>query len=200
MDTGVLDETIRKPGRRRDQEVREKILKAAVELMEEAGYARVTCDAIAQRAGAGKATIYRWWPNKAAVVINAFVESVTPELPNEKLGSLEEYVTVHLRRFTKVLMGSKGRLLAAVIAAAQDDPEVEAAFLSHWMHPRRAVSRRILQQYKNEGMLPKDFDLEQVLDVMYGPLHFLLMVRHGKLSTGYAEKVAGVLLHGLMPR
>jgi AcrR family transcriptional regulator len=200
MATGALEEAARKPGRRRDGSVREKILKAAVELMEEVGYSRVTCDAIAQRAGAGKATIYRWWPNKAAVVINAFVESVTPDLPNEKLGSLEEYVTVHLRRFTKVLMGSKGRLLAAVIAAAQDDPEVEAAFLSHWMHPRRAVSRRILQYYKDEGMLPSEFDLEQVLDIMYGPLHFMLMVRHGKLSTAYAEKIAGLMLHGLKPR
>ena len=97
-------------------------------------------------------------------------------------------------------MGSKGRVLDAVIAAAQDDPEVEAAFLSHWMQPRRAVSRRILQQYKDEGILPKDFDLEQVLDLMYGPLHFLLMVKHGKLSMGYAERVARMLLHGLMPR
>lgn len=200
MATATIVETARKPGRRRDQEVREKILKAALELMEEGGYQRVTCDAIAQRAGAGKTTIYRWWPNKAAVVIDAFVESVTPELPNEKLGSLEEYVTVHLRRFTKVLMGSKGRLLAAVIAAAQDDPEVEAAFITHWMQPRRAVSRRILQEYKNEGLLSQDLDLEHVLDVMYGPLHFMLMVRHGKLTAAYAEKVAAMVLRGLLPR
>jgi AcrR family transcriptional regulator len=200
MAAGVVEATARKPGRRRDQAVREKILMAAVDLMEEVGYARLTCDAIALRAGASKATIYRWWPNKAAVVIDAFVERVTPELPNQKLGSLEEYVTVHLRRFTKVLMGTNGPLLAAVIAAAQDDPDVEAAFLSHWMQPRRAVSRRILQQYKNEKMLPREFDLEQVLDVMYGPLHFLLMVRHGKLTTAYAEKVAALMLHGLLPR
>jgi AcrR family transcriptional regulator len=196
----TVDESIRKPGRPRDSSVREKILQAAVELMEETGYARVTCDAIAERAGAGKATIYRWWPNKAAVVIDAFVESVTPELPNQKLGCLEEYVTVHLRRFAKVLMGSKGRFLAAVIAAAQDDAEVEAAFLSHWMTPRRAVSRRILEEYRAEGQLSKELDLDQVLDAMYGPLHFLLMVRHAKLTTAYAEGLASLVLDGLRPR
>ena len=196
----TLEVAARKPGRRRDESVREKILEAAVELMEEVGYARVTCDAIAQRAGAGKATIYRWWPNKAAVVINAFVESVTPGAAEREAGSLEEYVTVHLRRFTKVLMGRMAPFSRAVIAAAQDDPEVAAAFLSHWMQPRRAVSRQILRSIKNEGMLPEDFDIEQVLDAMYGPLHFLLMVRHGKLTTAYAEKVAALMLHGLKPR
>ncbi len=190
----------RKPGRPRDEGVREKILNAAVELMEETGYSRLTCDAIAQRAGAGKATVYRWWPNKAAVVINAFVESVAPELPNQKLSSLEEYVTVHMRRFTKVLMGSKGGFLAAVIAAAQEDPEVEAAFLSHWLNPRRTVSRRILQEYRDEGLLSPDADLDLVLDAMYGPLHFVLMLRHAKLSTSYAENLAALILNGLKPR
>lgn len=197
--TPAADEC-RKPGRPRDEAVRENILNAAIELMEEVGYARLTCDAIAQRAGAGKATIYRWWPNKAAVVINAFVESVTPDLPNQKLASLHDYVTVHLRRFTKMLMGSKGRFLAAVIAAAQDDPEVEAAFLSHWLKPRRVVSHRILQEYRAEGQLPPDADLEMVLDVMYGPLHFVLMVRHAKLTTNYADNLSALILQGLRPR
>jgi AcrR family transcriptional regulator len=168
--------------------------------MEEAGYARVTCDAIAERAGAGKATIYRWWPNKATVVIDAFVESVTPGLPNQKLSCLEEYVTVHMRRFAKVLMRSKGRFLAAVIAAAQDDAEVEGALLSYWLKPRRAVSRKILQEYRAEGQLSKDLNLEPVLDAMYGPLHFVLLVRHAKLTTAYAERLAGLVLDGLRPR
>src|ERR1039457_738818 len=190
----ILDDDARKPGRPRDEAVREKIVRAAVELMEEAGYARVTCDAIAERAGAGKATIYRWWPNKAAVVIDAFVESVTPELPNQKLSCLEEYVTVHMRRFAKVLMGSKGRFLAAVIAAAQDDAEVAGALLSHWLKPRRAVSRKILREYRAEGQLSKDLNLEQVLDAMYGPLHFVLLVRHAKLATAYAESLAALVL------
>jgi AcrR family transcriptional regulator len=193
-------EECRKPGRPRDEIVREKILHAAVELMEETGYARLTCDAIAQRAGAGKATIYRWWPNKAAVVIDAFVESVTPELPIQKLSSLDEYVTVHLRRFTKMLMGSKGRFMAAVIGAAQEDPEVEAVFLSHWVKPRRVASRRILQEYRADGQLPPDADLELVLDAMYGPLHLVLMLRHGKLSTSYAERLSALVLNGLKPR
>ena len=188
-----------KAGRPRNEEVRTKIIEAALELLEEGGYGKVTCDGIAQRAGCGKATIYRWWPNKAAVVINAFVETVSPELPNEKLHCLRDYVTGHLHRFTKVLMGRNGRILAAVIAAAQDDEEVSEAFLAHWLRPRRAVSREILREYQDEGQLPKDYDIEPVLDAMYGPLHFRLMTRHEKLSLEYAAGLSKVILGGLLP-
>jgi len=188
------------PGRPRDEAVRERIRAAALQLLEEVGFANVTCDAIGQRSGASKATIYRWWPNKTAVVIDAFVERVTPELPLRNAATLEEYVTVHLRQFAKVVAGRTGRLLSAVIAAAQNDREVEAAFLAHWIKPRRALSRKALQKFKDEDLLPERFDIEQVLDAMYGPLHFLLMVRHGKPSAAYAESLAAMLVHGLAPR
>jgi len=189
-----------KAGRPRNEEVRQRIITSALAMLEESGYAKVTCDGIAQRAGCGKATIYRWWPNKAAVVINAFVETVTPELPNEKVPCLNDYVTGHLTRFSKVIMGRNGRILAAVIAAAQDDEEVAQAFLSHWLMPRRARSKQILAEYQKEGQLPAGYKLEQVLDLMYGPLHFLLMTRHAKLNIDHAMGLANVLLHGLLPR
>jgi AcrR family transcriptional regulator len=187
-----------KAGRPRNEEVRTKIIEAALALLEEGGYGKVTCDGIAQRAGCGKSTIYRWWPNKAAVVINAFVESVSPELPNEKLSCLRDYVSGHLQRFTKVLMGRNGRILAAVIAAAQDDDEVAEAFLTHWLRPRRAISRQILSEYQAEGQLPMDYDIEIVLDAMYGPLHFRLMARHEKLSLEYAAGLAKAILGGIL--
>ncbi len=189
-----------KAGRPRNEEVRTHIIEAALALLEEGGYSKVTCDGIAQRAGCGKATIYRWWPNKAAVVINAFVETVSPELPNEKLNCLRDYVTGHMHRFTKVLTGRSGRILAAVIAAAQDDEEVAEAFLTHWMRPRRIVSCKILEEYQREGQLPKDYDIETVLDAIYGPLHFVLMARHEKLSVEYAAGLSKIILGGLLAR
>lgn len=194
------DEQLRPQGRPRDEAVRQKILTASLELLEEIGFARITTDAIAERAGASKATIYRWWPNKAAVLIDAFARSIAPELPVPDVPTIEEYVRVQLRQFSKVLVGRNGRLRAALIAAAQDDPEVAAAFVSHWVEPRRAISRKSLQRYQDEGQLPQDFDIDLILDAMYGPLHFLLMVRHGKPSQAYADDLASVLLRGFVPR
>jgi AcrR family transcriptional regulator len=196
----TTSECSNKAGRPRDESVRTRIIEAALGLLEEGGYSKVTCDGIAQRAGCGKATIYRWWPNKAAVVINAFVETVSAELPNEKLDCLEDYVAGHLHRFTKVLMGRNGRILAAVIAAAQSDNEVAEAYLTHWLRPRRAVSRKILHEYQEEGQLSQDLDIEVVLDAIYGPVHFRLLIRHEEFTLDYARSLAKVILGGLQPR
>lgn len=190
----------RSPGRPRDESARARIRSATVSLLEEAGFASLTCDAIARRAGTSKATIYRWWPNKVAVVIDAFVETVTPELPLRQTETLEEYVAFHLKQFARGVSGRNGRLLSAIIAAAQNDPEVEAAFLAHWIKPRRTLARKALQKFQKEGSLPRDYDIEQVLDAMYGPLHFLLMVRHSKLTVAYAERLAALLVRGLRSR
>jgi len=198
--TAETEEQVRPQGRPRDEAVRRKILGAALTLLEDAGFARVTCGAIAKRAGTSSATVYRWWPNKAAVLIDAFAESIAPELPVPDVPTLAEYVRVQLRQFSKVLVGRNGRLRAALIAAAQDDPEVAAAFVSHWVEPRRALARKSLRRYQNDGQLPADFDIDLVLDAMYGPLHFLLMVRHGKPNQDYADDIASLLLRGFMPR
>ena len=72
------------------------------------------------------------------------------------------------------------------------------AFLEHWLRPRRAVSRRILSEYQAEGQLPRDYDIETVLDAMYGPLHFVLMAHHRKLSLEYAASLSKVILDGLL--
>jgi AcrR family transcriptional regulator len=188
---------VRRP---RDNAVRDKILTAGLDLLQEVGFNNATCDAIAERSGASKATIYRWWPNKAAVLIDAFVERLTPQLPIHDVSTLEEYVTLNLRQFTQVLMGDDGRLFAAVIAAAQSDPDVHSAFLTHWIKPRRALFRVLLERYQAQGLLPANYDFDQVLDVMYGPLMFLLMVRHGELTLAYAEGLARMVLNGLLPR
>ena len=199
-ETVEAQSTTRPAGRPRDEMACVRIREATISLLEEVGFANLTCDAIAQRAGTSKATIYRWWPNKVAVVIDAFSRTLAPALPFHEADTLEEYVTVNLRQFAKAVSGRSGRLLSAVIAAAQNDPDVEQAFLTHWIKPRRTVVRKHLQKFKDTGRLPQDYDIEQVLDAMYGPLHFLLMVKHNKLSVAYAEKMAQLLLHGLTPR
>jgi AcrR family transcriptional regulator len=200
MHNTVEEALHRSPGRPRDNAVRERILNAGLDLLQEVGFANTTCDAIAERSGASKATIYRWWPNKVAVLIDGFVERLTPQLPIHDVSTLEEYVKANVRQFTQVLMGDNGRLFAAVIAAAQSDQDVQSAFLSHWIKPRRALFRKLLERYHSQGLLPANYDFDQVLDVMYGPLMFLLMVRHGDLTLAYAESLANMVLHGLQPR
>jgi len=185
------------PGRPRDEAARSRIQKAAIELLIEDGFLNLTCDAIAQRAGTSKATIYRWWPNKVQVVIDAFIEALSPELPMSTANTLEDFITLHVRQFIKAVNGQNGRLLAAILAAAQVVPEVHEAYLVHWFKPRRDLLRKELLQFQRSGQLAPEADIDASLDAMFGALHFVLMVQRNRLKPSYVEQLARVLLLGL---
>ena len=184
-------------GRPRDEAARQRILKAALDLMEETAFAQVTAEAIAERAGTSKATVYRWWPNKAAVVIEAFREAVAPELPLRDTGSLREDLTTQVKNFARVLSGPGGRMLRSFVVAARSDPDVAAAFRSIWSDPRRAAAREILRRKQARGQLRKGADLDLVLDSLYGPLYYRFLVKNEPPSQKYAEALVGLVIQGL---
>ena len=184
-------------GRPRDEVARTRILEAALELLEEVGLGGATTDAIAERAGASKATIYRWWPNKAAVFLEALREAVAQELPFPDTGDLREDLHVQLQNFVKLLSGRRGRFFKAFIAAAQSDPEVASAFRSVWIQPRRGTAKAVLERHQQNGRLAKHLDLDLVLDVLYGPFYFRLLAGHGTLTPADADAIAELAMHGL---
>ena len=185
-------------GRPRDEVTRQRILKAALELMEESTFAQVTAEAIAERAGAGKATVYRWWANKAAVVIEAFREAVTPELPFPDTASLRDDLRTQARNFAGVLASSKGKMLRSFIVAARSDPDVAAAFRSIWSAPRRKEAKKVLRRKQAQGQLRKDVDPDLVLDALYGPLYYRFLVKNEPPARKYAESLADLVLIGLI--
>lgn len=193
----TLQRRARGRGRPRDEAARQRILKAALDLMDETAFAQVTAEAIAERAGTSKATLYRWWPNKAAVVIEAFSQVIAPELPLRDSGSLLEDLTTQVRNFARVLSGPGGRMLRSFIVAGRSDPDVAAAFRSIWSDPRRAEAKEILRQKQIRGQLRKGADLDLVLDSLYGPLYYRFLVKNEPPSQKYAEALAGLVIQGL---
>jgi AcrR family transcriptional regulator len=165
--------------------------------MDETAFAQVTAEAIAERAGASKATVYRWWPNKAAVVIEAFRESFAPELPLLDTGSLREDLTEQVRNFARVLSGKGGRMLRSFVVAARSDPEVAAALRSIWSDPRRAKAKGMLRRKQRSGPVRKDADLDLVLDALYGPLYYRFLVKNEAPSQKYANALANLIIRGL---
>jgi AcrR family transcriptional regulator len=187
---------VRPRGRPRDEDARSRILEAALELLEEQGFNSTTCDAIVERAGASKATMYRWWPNKAAVLIEALREAVAQELPFPDTGDLREDIRIQLHNFLQILTGRHGRAFKAFIAAAQGDPDVAAAFRALWIEPRRAQAKEVLKRHQESGRL-KDGDLDIVLDLLYGPFYFRLLAGHGSLCIAFTDAVAEFALNGI---
>ena len=185
-------------GRPRDEDARRRILQAALDLMDETTFAQVTAAAIAGRAGTGKATLYRWWPNKAAVVIEAFREAIAPELPLQDTGSLRDDLTTQVRNFARMLSGRGGRMLRSFVVASRGDPEVAAAFRSIWSNPRRAEAKGMLRQKQASGQLRHDADLDLVLDALYGPLYYRFLVKNEPPSQKYAEALVALVIQGLL--
>src|ERR1700691_3328751 len=125
---GEKAQMLKGPGRPRDEEVRKRILDSAAQLLEERCFDDITVDAIAEQSGAGKATIYRWWSNKAAVLIEAFRERIAHELPFPDTGDFRQDVRQLLQNFTEIIYwGRRGKVFRSFIAAAQADPEVPNA-------------------------------------------------------------------------
>jgi AcrR family transcriptional regulator len=187
----------RGPGRPRDEEVRKRLLKAASDLLEEVGFASVTVDLIAERAGASKATVYRWWPNKASILIEAFRDAVSPNFPFSDTGSLARDINNQLCRFAEFLQTGRGRLLAAFVTGAQRDREVAAALRDYWIAPLRKRGTAVLDGYRRRGELPADIDLDLVQDMMYAPLYYNLLTGYSPISSEYADMLTETLLSGL---
>lgn len=186
-------------GRPRDEDARARILVSALEVLEEVGFLNTTTEAIAEKAGASKATIYRWWPNKAAVLIEALREQVAHENPFPDTGDLHLDVHDQLRKFIELLTGPRGRIFQAFIAAAQSDAEVAEALRSVWIRPRREAAQDVLRKHIAAGELSPHTDLEVIMDMLYGPIYFRLLAGHAPLTIEFGSAVADSVLNAFRP-
>lgn len=166
-------------------------------MLERDGFDAVTIEAIARRAGASKATIYRWWPNKAAVVTDSFLELVAPEILSVDTGSVREDLRQQMRGLVQSLASKIGRTIASLFAESQSDPEVAKTFRDRWIKKRREETKRVLQRGIRRGELRADLDLEVAIDALYGPIYLRLLTGHAPLEDGFVDKLADHVMRGL---
>jgi AcrR family transcriptional regulator len=187
----------RMPGRPRSEEARSAILTSTLELLEQDGFTDLKIEAVAARAGVGKTTIYRWWPSKAVLVADAFMSSVMRETRFPDTGSVREDLRAQMQRLATIFRGQRGRILRSLVGGGQSDPELISAFRNRWLIPRRAEAFGILQRAIDRGQLPEDLDRNLVLDALYGPLYFRMLVGHGPLNAAFVDGVCDAVLNGI---
>jgi AcrR family transcriptional regulator len=186
-----------KRGRPRDSAVRKKILMAAGSLLDEGGLGAVTMEAVAARAGVGKPTIYREWPNAQAVAMAAFLETAQAA-PGGKIGkSPLATLKRQLRKIAEVFSTRAGRNTAMMIAAAQNDSELAKVFRNHFILSSREEGRLLLVAAQRVGELRADFDIEVALDLVYAPLYFRLLIGHGPLDGAFTDGLLEMAVAGL---
>ena len=183
----------RGPGRPRSEKARKAVIQSTLALLHRVGFHELSMESVAARAGVGKATIYRWWANKAELVVDSFVFAVEEELRFPSAGPVLASIHEQMRRWAVIFRSPLGQIIATVIGAAQSDPEILRAFHTHWVEPRRIEARRLLRLAMKNGEIRSDLDPDAVLDLLYGPLYLRLLLKHGPLDECFADAVFEVV-------
>ncbi len=185
-------------GRPRSQEADRAILAATVELLAERGLAAMTIEEVAARAGVGKATIYRRWPSKGLLALDAFVASFQAQQPLPDTGTLRGDLLDALHAWVRAVTRTPmGRMLADLIAEAQHDPELRAAWRDRVMEPLRSQHRIMLDRAIARGEIAPSVDREVVLDLFFGAAQHRLLLGHLPMTEDFIREVVEVILNGI---
>jgi AcrR family transcriptional regulator len=187
----------RPPGRPRSEESRQSILRSTLKLLKQEGFPELSIEAIAADANVGKTTVYRWWSTKAALVADAFSASADEELRFPDTGSVQNDMSLQMRRLIHVFRSKRGKVVAALLAGGQSDPELIEAFRERFLRPRRRQAYKTLQRGIDRGELPVGIDLDLILDSLYGPIYMRFLIRHDKLDEHFADELCALVLNGL---
>lgn len=190
----------RRPGRPRSEQARRAILRSTLQLLGETGFSDFSIEEVAERAGVGKATVYRWWLNKGALIADAFAGSTTTKLRFPDTGSLATDMSQQMRQLVKVFSSPQGRIVSAILAAGQEDEELIAAFRERFLMPRRREAYATLRRGMRRGELRKDIDPDLLLDSLYGPIYMRFLIQHARMTPQFVNSLCALVLGGARPR
>ena len=188
---------IKLPGRPRCEETRGAILRAAYELLESGGLGAFTIEAVAERSGAAKTTIYRWWPNKGALAMESLLGVAEAQSPFPETDSPRADLRAHLHLYAKALRGRAGKLLTGIVAEAQKDPATRDAFIASYMAPRRQAARHLLERGMARGEFRPGLDIEGICDALYGFFYLRLLFGHRPMDDGAVDQLLDIVLNGI---
>jgi AcrR family transcriptional regulator len=187
--------SVSRPPRRRPEDIERDVLRATLELVERDGYRGLSVDAVAERSGVAKTTIYRHFRNKADLATAALAAYASPEddppLPGDARAALEE----HLERFRR-RMDAKGMGVLASMLQEDEDPELLELHRARIIRPRTLMARRALEAGVARGDLRPDADLGLALELAVGG-YFAAHLGGRELAPDWAGRVTDLLWRGL---
>ena len=188
---------LHRPGRKRCEETREAILRAAYHLLEEGGMGKFTIEGVAARSGAAKTTIYRWWPTKGRLAAEAFLTSTATAAMVPETSSAIADLRAHMRLLASIFRSRVGYVIAGLIAEGHSDPETIEAYRVGIVERRTRITRTIIERGIAQGEFRPDLDVEAALDALYSPLYTGLLMGFNTLDDDYIDRLADTVLHGI---
>jgi AcrR family transcriptional regulator len=188
-------------GRPRSQQAHQAILTAAGELLLARGLSAVSMDAVAEQAGVSKATIYRWWPTKETLALDALYTEWAAVRPQPRdTGSLRGDLLSLLRPWARLASSRPyGRVIAALLAEAQTDPVFAAEYRQRVLEPRRDEARALFGRAVERREIPANTKIDVALDLIFGALYHRLLHGHAPLNDRFVRDVVDTALGGILP-
>jgi AcrR family transcriptional regulator len=180
---------IKQIGRPRSEESRAAILEATWKLLQTVPLRDLAIEAIARESGVGKTTIYRWWPNRGAVVMDTVIDRLMPEIAFPEGLSATETIVLQMQSLVKAFSGDYGRIIAQILAEGQACPKTLETYRERFLYPRREAAKVVIQQGIKSGEFDPKLDPELAIDILYGAIYFRLLVGHLPLDQQFAEEL-----------
>jgi AcrR family transcriptional regulator len=179
----------RRPGRPRDRDAHAAILLAAIDLTREVGFDALAIDAVAARAGVGKATIYRYWPNKELLLAEA-VEGIVRSAPPADTGKVEGDLMILMRSTMRMYQDpATPPLLSGFVAAMARSPLIADRIRNGFVGVRRAAMREALERGIRRGELDPNMNVELALDLLAGSMLWRSLMSGESITEGYTREV-----------
>ena len=184
-------------GRQRSEKSEDAILCATLQLLKAKPLRDITIEEIARKAGVGKATIYKWWPSKAYVALDAFLRKMNRMVPNPDTGSAEADLKEQIHYLATFYTSPTGRIFGQFLAEAQSDREFACLLRERFVKPRREIAGVIFDRAVKRGEIDPSLDRDLVLDLIYGPVLYRLLIVQSPFGRKRVDALVSTLFQGL---
>ncbi len=176
------------------------ILDAVYELLKEKSARELTMEEVARRARVGKPTLYKWWPTKAALILAMFHERIAGHSSVPDTPTVEESIRLKTRGLIGEFNGLFGKVMADLIAEGQSEPDVLRDLYEEHMRPRRMATAADIERAKATGEFLPETNTDLVIDAIFGPIYFRLLMRQQPLTEVYGDALVEQALLGWRSR
>jgi AcrR family transcriptional regulator len=186
------------PERSRSSRTRRAVLDAAAALMAEGGLAAATIDAIRDRSGVSKTTIYKHWPNRLCVAVDAFAERLASDASLPDTGTARGDFREQIRRVSAFYASPVGSVFVQLLASARQDPVAARWLQARFLASRQRGIQELWDRAVARGEVGRDIDPDLAIDLMFAPVMWRLLSGRRPLTEDEADVIVNSVLAGLL--
>jgi AcrR family transcriptional regulator len=179
-------------------DTRQAVVMATIDLIDRMNYPSVTIDAVARMSGISKATIYRHWSSRQALVLDAYTQKMNALTAVDDTGNAIDDLRTYLRKLAYVLnFGGAASTISGLIVDAINDPDFAVHYRTTILRERRRTFLLILRKGQERGQIRSDVDITTAVDAVYGAVHHRLLVSGQPIDDTFVNSLTDIVTRGL---